>query len=130
MYTCVPHLYEQDRPSETPGFWDQRQSLEQAKLDGGSVGLGIASENLDIHKPMGPDGFHLQDKRQWAQIKTCEMPSEHKALHFFAGKVVKHLNRLSIEVVESPSLETFNTQLHMVLGQPALANPAWARTSD
>lgn len=65
---------------------------------------------------------HSERTRQWAQIKTQEIPSEPKK-SFFIAQVVEHWDRLLRGVVEFPPLEILDIQLDMVLGnllQPAL----------
>ncbi|KAK4828792.1 hypothetical protein QYF61_000849 [Mycteria americana] len=56
------------------------------------------------------------DKRQWAQIGTHEMPSEHK-INFLTKRVVKHKNGLPRKAVESQSLEVLITQLDTILSK-------------
>ena len=63
-----------------------------------------------------------QDKRQRAQTEIYEIPPKHKKT-LFAVKVDEQGNRLSGEVVESPSLEKFKQSGHSP-GQPPPAGPA------
>jgi len=51
------------------------------------------------------NGFELREDRYRLNIRKT----------FFAMRVVKHWNRLPREIVEAPSLETFNASLHRAL---------------
>ena len=60
-------------------------------------------------------GAQGQDKGQWAQVGTQEVPPKHEK-NFFPVRVTEQGNWLPREAVESPSLETFKTHVDMVLG--------------
>ncbi|KAK4816670.1 hypothetical protein QYF61_019906, partial [Mycteria americana] len=68
-------------------------------------------------------GVLIKDKRQWAQIKTHKIQSEHRKTLFFAVRVVKHWSRLPRYVVASPSLEIVKRCLDMVLGKRLQVRP-------
>lgn len=58
----------------------------------------------------------MQDQRQWAQLKCRRFPQHVEA--DFPVRVTEHWHGLPREVVGSPSMELFQSQLAMVLALP------------
>lgn len=59
--------------------------------------------------------MHSERMRQWARIKTQEIPSKPKK-SFFIAQVVEQWDRLLREEVEFPSWEILDIQLDVILG--------------
>lgn len=60
-------------------------------------------------------GIQWQNKKQWIQTETQEIPFKIRNT-LFVVRIVKHCHRLPREVIETPVPEMFKTQLYTVCG--------------
>jgi len=75
------------------------------------------------------NGVQWQDKRQWAQIKKKETPSEHKKLLFYCegGQTLEQVAQRDCEDFIPGDVKSLSERGR---GKPALTDAAWAARLD
>lgn len=110
----LEHLSYEERPGTVwPGEKKAQGKWHQCKsIPGGRAQRGWS--------PTLFSGAQWQEQRQWAQAETRGC-----FLNMRSAGVTKHCgHKLPMDVVQSPSLEIFQSHLQMVLGRPALGGLA------